>query len=499
MDGWVVEYEARLETESRSWDQVGFWIASDQIQVLQAVTQRDGSQVWLRGIWDGVRCTVASGSGPAPHMTEQIASTDGQLSVKIADSRTIAPFNYNYTPSRFGIGTASWNWSKLLPRMSDIAIVGREELFGIDCLVVRFDMDLAHPNDGQYQALRVVYFDDGEELLARRVISFLRDSDEPDDPSREPSARRRHSIEIGETRWVAFEHWDVESTQVTSGGLAVPMRCRLWRPGYSNQPDMNVTWVSAVPAPPNLIGRLMNEPPVESARVLDGVRGLSYSVDASGETLTADDAQFNTLIQLGRSHYGLSTRATVRARTPWRESSCGPNALLLLLYLIDAPRDLTQILGALPGSHAATRETTLAELGDVCTSLGIARALLKTPIDALRRLNVPALARVRSGLGGENEAHFVVVECSGDEVFVTSIPEGRARMTIDEFAKIFVGEVLLASNDPAQLEAVIGRASESESPRNRYLLGCAIAISGLVAASWALRRRIVGGAKSCAA
>ncbi len=247
---------------------------------------------------------------------------------------------------------------------------------------------------------------------------------------------------------------------------------------------MRVTWSSATSAPSDMLGHIMGEPPIVSARVLDTVQGASYSLDAAGMRHSYEDTQFNGLMQRGRSYYGLSTRLTVRAQTPWHQSSCGPNALLFLMYLLDIPRDLVDILAALPAAHAETKSSTIAELAGVCKTLGVACESLRVPIKALQQLETPVLARVRSD---SDSAHFVVAESGNDTVYVTSVPDGRTRMSREEFKAIFLGEILLIGASAADCTATIRRAEHVQVLRRRYLWGSAI-FAALVLIYWRQHR-----------
>lgn len=223
-----------------------------------------------------------------------------------------------------------------------------------------------------------------------------------------------------------------------------------------------------------------------SATILNALDGRSYSIDDDGLEQSDRDRAYDRFAQSARSHYGFSTRARVQADSPWDQSSCGPNALMFNLELVNRPHSLRQILEALPPQCNAASDVSVADLVAACDALGVSCTALMMSTYVARRIDRPFIARI----AGETTPHFAVVEFDAGQVFLTSPPSDRIESDDSTFNDVFLGEVMIVAHDDEELSRIMEDAHRAAFRRSKLRgLVAPLVIGGLITLSWSAQRR----------
>lgn len=208
----LFRYSAALDEPTDSWSEDGYWVQADATVVIQAQTRVGKRNSWIRAVWDGASAYIVEASGDGAALLEPVDSCSGAVRVAIDDHRWIPPFNHGYMPLYFGLGMAGRYWSTILKEAKTARVLGRESLFATDCLVVELGLGSELAPGNLLTTPVLVWFDDGDKLIARRVVTFLPPGaafNRRFDSTRvQPSEQRT----IGNDTWIAFEHWDVLET-----------------------------------------------------------------------------------------------------------------------------------------------------------------------------------------------------------------------------------------------------------------------------------------------
>lgn len=401
-----------------------------------------------------------------------------------------------HVPGAFGLRLVQRPWPQHLSGSRTVRLLGVEEIDGKPCLGVLLELSAgAAPPGGGFRTPVVAHFDGQGSLLAVRVRTFL-NPDAVRALGATEASIEQHSLELDGKPWVTFQEWSVRETLELAPGVHVARRGELAHPalpdldGASMILDGDGVRLNVTP-PAHLLE--VHAPPHSSLQ--DRTRGEDLFFSAEGHLLTPQDLEFRRLL----AHLGATLPADRDPGSqPFGQSSCGPNALLLLAILRgQEPIRLQAILDALPASERRTGITNLGSLAAAGRKVGLELSARELPFSQALGLDGPFLAHL--DLPDQPEGHFAVVlsDPARGEVTVLSPPDRFERFDPEQLEPLWTGRVLVLAGAAGMASSGALGAGVS---RGLWLAGL-VALLGWGLAARAKQRRPVsppGGLTSAA-
>ncbi len=416
-----------------------------------------------KGVFDGVRLQL---------LTREAGGGHPVLTLRAGQAE---PFS-TYLPHNFGLRHLGRPWPEVLESGGSLQVLGHEEVAGRDCLQLLFDE--APGAEGEYARPVLCWIDTEETLLVLRSQTHMLFEGHP---SLESSAEdaERVALQWSGKRFIPYLRWEVEEVAELQPGLWIATRGRQSFPAAPQLLEV----VTTVDLSRTRSGQVLPESVFRielptGTHIDDQLAGEQrHAADESG--VTGYDVGFEGVLgDLARSD-GL--RPVVREPLepqPWERSSCGPNALYLVLRMLGADIRLSEILAVLPASEG--EETSIESLSAAARRFGYqARAVEMTP-HAFERHDGNLIALIRAAEG--EPGHFVVARARENGVRLVSPPEAVETTSLEEFSRLWTGKALLVSM-PSR-----GRASPV-----RIALLAASALLALAAFAIPRPRRIPAG------
>lgn len=452
--------------------ETGWWALDHQRFAFLRKYEQDGEAEQVHFTWDGSRCAILSVRPALIEKPERDPGAFPALMEVHAHPAQPAKLAARHLPAEFGLTFAGSRWTDWSKAMADFRVLGRENVDGVDCLVVQFDLvGPGQEDDDEYLVPWVVWFDDRETLLARRRVNFTPDRDEPDQPRIGPSRM------FGGKSFRPYSMWTLtEARQVN--GFWIPAAGEYRRATRLGEQRLNSRIGEGATINDGLPDECFKLEPPPGTTLIDYVEGrnekLSQGPGDAEVTLARQGVFTGSLRELER--FALVDRVTAAPASgthildsmdDFGSSSCGPNALFLLLTFLGYEVSLASLVQDLPPAHRSMGKTNLKTLQDLAGSFAEARTIHDEVRDLPSWPSMPFVAH----LSGEDHEHFAVacvmpVAPDRDQaVWVCSPPLPPSVLTIDEFQAMWSGMALVVGTnagrwfDGRQRTATVRRAS----------------------------------------
>jgi hypothetical protein len=222
--------------------------------------------------------------------------------------------------------------------------------------------------------------------------------------------------------------------------------------------------------------------------VMDLVNSKNDYIDSTGQTVPLQDARFDAIVRGERRKCGLTQREDRSVHEyRFRDSSCGPNALLFVLQLNGIELEHEALIASLPPEHRGPKAiTSLADLAEVARVWGLSAFPSETDIAGLRGIDAWSIAQFKSAHQGEPD-HFVALRAEGDSFHIVDPPTGSTLAQADEVRAKWTGKVLFLAREES---ALFQRLHEGRSTVSTWMAAAILAVASIAALLFLGRRRL---------
>lgn len=448
--------------------ETGWWRMEGRRFAFRREVWSDGVPQQVQLTWDGVRCSVLSVLPRLMERPEDDPDVFPSLLEIHPHPAQPALVDVPYLPAQFGLTFNAERWSDWSKATADVQVLGREDVDGVDCLLVLVDlMGPGHGDDGEYVQPWLLWFDDRETLLARRKVSFVHDPDEGVELPRIGPSRT-----FGGRLFRPIAMWALATTQRINGA---------WLPLSGEYRRATATGVQRVavrveegarwngPAPVDVF--TLEPPP--GTQLIDYVEGRNTKLSAGPgdqerwqrrrDGLLAALGDLDRIVGTHRAEAFTKDDAagliTLESMAAFDGSSCGPNALFLLLAHLGAQAPLGALVDDLPPAHRSLGRTNLVTLDRLAASRLRSVSVHDDSGDPSGWPGLPFVAHLTEG----DHDHFALAcmlpeghEQAGD-VWLCSPPAAPAVMSIEAFRSSWSGAALLVGDGLCDWSDSVGR------------------------------------------
>lgn len=213
-------YKAPLESlpsgpAASSALETGWWVMDGDRFAFQREYSRDGEVRQVHLTWDTKRASILHVQPALLDQPEEASRRFQFPSLLTIHEHPVQPAKHEvaYFPDQFGLVFNGERWTEWLKATTDVKVLGREDVDGVDCLVVVLDVvGPGNEDDGEYILPSIVWFDDKHTLLARKRVAYLHDPEgAPNKPRLGPSRV------LGERRFRPYASWTLVDARQING------------------------------------------------------------------------------------------------------------------------------------------------------------------------------------------------------------------------------------------------------------------------------------------
>jgi hypothetical protein len=197
-------------------------------------------------------------------------------------------------------------------------------------------------------------------------------------------------------------------------------------------------------------GAALDPSPVGPTLVDDQVEGRVYEVGGVDDEVTDLDRDHWENVRLFRALKGMTPLVEAPEHHSFYRSSCGPNALLLVMEVLGIHVELDSIIRGLGVTGGG--ETNMQQLAGYCRESGLWTQPAKLGWAQLARYGDLAILRVLHGTTGEG--HFAVGRVQDGEFLIALGPYPAETITRAQLEEMWAGEALIVSHEEVDLAAL---------------------------------------------
>lgn len=454
------------------WSQHG-WVSLDRGRIASGRWTFGLGQApqWEWTIWDGSRCSTASGSGvletdgalPARHVSLRAESLDAQSFLAVTQSNLSGALAASVAGAATGLLYRWESWSQRFAMTEDMQVLGFQEIDGERVLAVLFDASNAPDgrSNGTYEQPHCVWFDWGT-LLAVRVQAYVEvDKMRTAQFDLQPPSDVSMPAPLDE-RWAPLRFVALREHRVLDGGLHIGTRAEF---GVASQgsPFYETEVRILEPSRPGdeTLAADFALPVKFPLTVADSVRGRQFVLGNMGgpPCSTFDLAFWSMLVQ-----HRASLDGAVRAELEPLFDVAPSSAVAVLTFLDRALGALTPVADLLeglpPGAEQDDSSLDLGHLEAGAQRLGMRTLRKRGDLEELGRIQgafvvcrpIQKRSRVTSAF-----AIVVAIRAGFAEVMVPGV--GFEVVSLEQFEREWDLEALVIRRSQEALANAVRRAT----------------------------------------
>lgn len=388
----------------------GLWYRDDATVAMFAFTGRlDEQPSWEHTAWNHTRAlsTKGRGSWSDTYLLDPTRQRAAAIHT-ISRSSGLGLLGRLDMPGNAGLFYVNTKWSDYLPRFSDVRIIGREDVCGIDCLVVLADMERSG-DDGRYSHPWMLRIDDGRTLLVLKSEAFL--------PASARSASENERLErdgnvlhLGETTWYRGLYTEVEDCVEIERGLWVVTRMRGGLAADAScYQELLLDASSIILDRPPPEGLLVPACP-EGTTVNDLIEGLQYSAGHADDEEYESNHVFHAQLAELQAEVASRWKEMTVLGEPFSEARAPAVAAYSLAWMNGSTPRLSALLAA---SHDCGAKATSGASQDCIAS-------------ALRAASCELAPIAKSEIASTREPRWFLLAYDGGYRLVRRLDESRA-------------------------------------------------------------------------
>lgn len=383
----------------------------------------------VRSNWTGVKQTTLEKFG-----------VEGELDVMTIRSSYGPPFAH-YHPGNVGLRYYGSPWSAFMAGFDIRLVLPSQDVQGRACTVVALGTSSG-------AGFLVVWFARDEGVLALRKAWYRPAGREQELADVGPADRLR----IAGVDYVAFRRVEVLDVVKLGGGVWLPSRAEIQSGSLGPESPRSLVEfdVAEVRFNDATGGAALDPSPVGPTLVDDQVEGRVYEVGGVDDEVTDLDRDHWENVRLFRDLKGMTPLVEAPEHHSFYRSSCGPNALLLVMEVLGIHVELDSIIRGLGVTGGG--ETNLQQLAGYCRESGLWTQPAKLGWAQLARYGDLAILRVLHGTTGEG--HFAVGRVQDGEFLIALGPYPAETITRAQLEEMWAGEALIVSHEEVDLAAL---------------------------------------------